>query len=101
VQHAFGHPDSPVVNSNPDHGDADAVHHHRDGNTAQEDETAFPESAAEGIRDHEGQGHEREQVAQAAARLGHFQLIGAQVDHVAFQEHADARGPDQEHANVG
>ena len=49
--------------------------------------------AAIEIRDEEAEAHQREEVAQAAAGLGDLQLVDAEIDDIALEEHADAGEP--------
>jgi hypothetical protein len=101
MQCAFGHARAPMVHGDADEADAQAVHEHGDGDARQKDDDALPHRPAVKISDDEGQGHERKQVAQSAAGLGDFQLVTAQIDDIAFEQHADAGGTDHPHAQLG
>src|SRR3569832_763591 len=53
------------------------------------------------IGENEAHREQREQVTQTAACLGHLQLHGTEIDHIAFEKDTDARGSDQRHAELG
>ena len=48
-----------------------------------------------------GKRRERKQVTQTAAGLDHLQLVGTQIDDIAFQVHADPEPANDLHAKLG
>ena len=101
VQEALGHANAPAIDHHPDAGDAQAVHQDRDRDAGEEEQHALPRRAFVEIGEHQAQRHQREQVAQAVAGLGHLQLVHAEVDDVAFQVDADADQPQEPDTEFG
>ena len=76
------------------------VHRHRDRNREQEQRQLVPDRPAVEHREDVGEAHDREEVAQARAGLGHHQLVDPEVDDVAVEVDRDAHGRDDGDADL-
>ena len=63
------------------------------GTAASEQHELVPDRAAVEHGEDVGEAHDREEVAQARAGLGHLQLVDAEVDDVAVEEDRHAHQP--------
>ena len=100
MEETFRHADAKTFDQQPDGADAQAVHENRNGNARGEHDRALPQRRTIEIRHDERQRDQREQVAQTVAGLGDFELVLAQVDHVAIEADADAEHADQRDAEL-
>ena len=89
-----------MIDHHADEADAKAVHRDRDRDGRQEHQRALPERRLEQVGREETQAHQRIEIAQAAARLDHLELVHAEVDDVAFEIDRDLEQPDEKHAEL-
>ena len=99
VQEALGLADAVAVDEDADDADPDRVHQHRDRHRRGEQHHLVPDRAAVEHREDVGEAHDREEVAQSRAGLGHLQLVDPEVDDVAVEidrhpHRADEPDPD-------
>ena len=70
------------------------------GAAESEQHQLVPDRPAVEHREDVGEAHDREEVAQARAGLGHLQLVDAEVDDVAVEEDRHAGEPHQRDADL-
>ena len=80
--------------------DPDAVGDDRHGDGGERQGHAGPGSAFDEVAVHDGERQQRDQRADAAARLGDFQCRVAEVDHVPFPQDRDAEGAQRQLAEA-
>src|SRR5690606_35807695 len=85
VQEAFGLADAVAVDQHANHADTEGVHQHRDRHRRQQQHQLVPARAVIEHRKDVGEAHDREEIAQARAGLGHQQLVDPEVDYVAIE----------------
>ena len=95
MQEAFGLLDPVAVDHHPDDPDPERVHQHRQRGRRQQQHRLVPHRSAVEDRKQIGKGQDREQVAQPRTGLGHLQLVDAQINDIAFQEHRNAHQRDE------
>ena len=93
MQEALRLGDAETVDQDADHPDAEAVHQDGDRHRRQEQDDLLPERPLVKDGEQEAEAHQREQVAKAAARLGHLQLVDAEIDDVAVEIDRHAERP--------
>ena len=89
-----------MIDHHADQADAKAVHRDRDRDGRQEHQRSLPKRRLEQVGRKETQAHQRIEIAQAAARLDHLELVHAEVDDVAFEKDRDLEQPDEEDAEL-
>ncbi len=100
MQKAAGLLDAVPIDEHTDHADAEAVHQDRQRNRGCEDHDAQPGLAVDEVGHDGAHAHEREQITQAAAGLGNFELVAAEVDDITFEVDADAEQADERHTDL-
>ena len=71
------------------------------GRGGEQDDDLVPDRPVVEHAEHVREAEDREEVAQARAGLCHLQLVGAQIDHVAFEKDRDADDLDEPDAEFG
>ena len=92
--------DAVAVDQHPDHPDAEGVHQHRDGDGREQQHDLVPDRPAVEHREDVREAHDREEVAQPRAGLGHLQLVDPEVDDVALEIDRHAHQLDHLHADL-
>ena len=101
VQEALGLGDAVAVDEDADHPDPERVHQDRERHRREQQHRLVPARAAVEHREDVGEAHDREQVAQARAGLGHLQLVDPEVDDVAVEEDRHPHEPDEGDPDLG
>ena len=100
MQEALGLGDAVAVDQDADDADPERVHQHRQRDRREEQHHLVPDRPAVEYGEDVGEAHDREEVAQARAGLGHLQLVDSEVDDVAVEEHRHRGELHQRHADL-
>ena len=71
------------------------------GNGGEKDNGALPQRSPEHVGGEEPEAQQRIEIAQTAAGLDDLELVGAEIDDVAFEIDRDCEQPDEGDAELG